>query len=301
MGAPLPDFVPPMLARSGKPFDSAEHFFEVKWDGIRALAFAEGGSYRLLSRNQNDLLPRYPELGFLAGLPDGTLLDGELVVLRDGRPSFHAVLTREQARGALRIQGLARERPVTYVVFDVLYAGGAAVTDRTLMERREILGELVAAADEPALVFSDGIAGDGLTFFDQVREMKFEGMLAKRMTSPYRPGQRTDDWTKVKEKQILHCLILGYLAEGKDLRSLIIATEDDGELRSVGRVGSGRTDALRARLYELCRERERDAPLVECPDNGNWIEPGLYCKVSFLERTETGNLRAPVFLELIVE
>ncbi len=290
-----------MLARIGKPFDSDEHFFEVKWDGIRALTFAEGGGYRLLSRNRHDLLPRYPELGFLADLPAGTLLDGEIVVLRDGRPSFHAVLTREQARDARRIQRLSQERPVTYVVFDVVYTGGAEVTARPFVERREILREIVEATGEPALVFSDGVAGEGLTFFEHLREMKFEGMIAKRLSSPYRPGQRTDDWTKIKQKQILHCLILGYLAEGRDLRSLIIATEDDGELRSVGRVGSGLTDAMRAKLYELCRERERDTPLVECPEKGVWIEPGLYCKVSFLERTETGNLRAPVFLELIVD
>ena len=118
----LPDFIPPMLSKIGSPFDSDEHLFEIKWDGIRALASIEMGTYRLQSRRASDLLPRYPELSFLADLEPGLVLDGELVVLKNSLPDFSAVLRREQARSSMRIRSLARSTPVTYVIFDLLYS-----------------------------------------------------------------------------------------------------------------------------------------------------------------------------------
>ena len=111
-----------MLAKLGRePFDSEQHLFEVKWDGFRAVSFCDGGAWRLFSRNRTDFVPRYPELSFLGRLPHGLVLDGEIVVFRDARPDFAAMLTREQARTASKIDYLSRTLPCTYVVFDVLY------------------------------------------------------------------------------------------------------------------------------------------------------------------------------------
>src|SRR5216683_7608953 len=117
----LPRFVPPMLAKPGVPFDSPEHLFEVKWDGTRALAFVDSRGYRLVNRHRADVTDRYPELGLLNDLPRGIVLDGEVVVLRQGKPDFGLLLSRNQARSPLKIQFLARILPVTYVVFDLLY------------------------------------------------------------------------------------------------------------------------------------------------------------------------------------
>src|SRR5229473_7233260 len=113
----LPRFVPPMLAKPGVPFDSQEHLFELKWDGTRVLAFIEQGGYRLVNRHRVDVTDRYPELGFLANLPAGIVLDGEIVVLRQGKPDFGLLLSRNQARASLKIQSLARTFPATYIVF----------------------------------------------------------------------------------------------------------------------------------------------------------------------------------------
>src|SRR5713226_6206297 len=117
----LPRFVPPMLAQPGVPFDSHEHLFEVKWDGTRVLAFIERRGYRLVNRHRADVTDRYPDLGFLGTPPTGTVLDGEVVVLRQGKPDFGLLLSRNQVRATLKIQFLARILPVTYVVFDLLY------------------------------------------------------------------------------------------------------------------------------------------------------------------------------------
>src|SRR6266851_9948331 len=117
----LPRFVPPMLAKPGSPFDSHEHLFEIKWDGTRVLAFIERRGYRLVNRHRADVTDRYPELGFLGTPPTGTVLDGEVVVLRHGKPDFGLLLSRNQARAALKIQSLAWTFPATYIVFDLLY------------------------------------------------------------------------------------------------------------------------------------------------------------------------------------
>src|SRR5437879_60287 len=112
----LPRFVPPMLAKPGVPFDSPDHLFEIKWDGTRVLAFVDSRGYRLVNRHRADVTDRYPELGFLDDLPAGIVLDGQVVVLRQGKPDFGLLLSRNQARASFRIQFLARILPVTYVV-----------------------------------------------------------------------------------------------------------------------------------------------------------------------------------------
>jgi DNA ligase D-like protein (predicted ligase) len=298
----LPEFVRPMLATlESEPFDSPVHLFEIKWDGIRALSFVEDGRHRLLSRNRQDLLPRYPELAGLAALPGGTLLDGELVVFDQGRPSFSASLERVQARNPLRVQALARERPAVYAVFDLLYRDGRSIMERPLVERRAALRELLESARDPRLSFSDGVEGQGLAFFGEVRERGLEGMLAKERESTYQPGQRTRAWIKVKTTRSMPCLILGWLADERgELRSLVLGAEEAGQLVCVGRVGSGLSDAQRSRLRELCQARARATPLVASGEDAHWVEPGLYCKVTYLERTANG-LRAPVFEELLEE
>lgn len=128
-------------------------------------------------------------------------------------------------------------------------------------------------------------------------------MVAKRLASRYLPGRRTDAWIKVKAKKTLCCAVLGFLPSGDDdFRSLIVAAPDEGGiLRSAGKVGSGFSDRTRAELNALLRARPRARPLVACPFRGKWVEPGLYCRVSYLERTHTGQLYAPVFEELVKE
>ncbi|MCZ6596621.1 MAG: DNA ligase [Planctomycetota bacterium] len=300
--AALPEFVQPMLARLGAPFDSDEHLFEVKWDGIRTLSFAEGGDYRLSSRNRSDQKARYPEFAFLAELSAGVVLDGEIVVLKDDKPDFQLVLKREQVRDRLKIDHLAQTLPAAYVVFDLLYLGFESIMSRPLTERRERLAEVVAACGNPRLVLSEGIVGGGTAFFEEAGRRDLEGVVAKRLDSTYQPGRRTGAWMKIKTTQETVCAVIGYLAEGNEVRSLILAARDEGgELRYVGRVGSGLSASMRRKLHGLCGERPRATPLVACPADGSWIEPGLYCRVSFLERTDDGHLRAPVFRELMVD
>ena len=285
----------PMLARPAKPFDSPQYLFEVKWDGTRALAYIDGDGYRILNRRDRDIGYRYPELGCLADLPAGTILDGEIVVLRDGKPDFNLLQQREQAQRPLRIQTLARQIPATYVVFDQLYDRYRPFLNEPLTERRESLRKRLAECPSQ-LCMSEGVVGDGIAYFHRACDEGLEGVVAKRLDSPYLPGKRTDAWLKIKRGETVLCVVIGFVPEGKDdFGSLIIACETGGTLACVGRVGSGFDAQMRAKLNAKLWSSLRETPVVATKEKGKWVEPTIYCFVRCMERTSDGKLRAPVF------
>ncbi len=293
-GPRLPNHIEPMLARIGEPFDADDHVFEVKWDGVRAVSYVESDGLRVHGRKRRDLASRYPELDVLRRLAPGTVLDGELVVLgADGRPDFPAVLRRENSS--------SRDgEPVTYVVFDVLYRAFEPVLRRPLAERRKILAGLFAENPLPRVVVSEGVVGRGRDLFAAASAQGLEGIVGKRLDAPYRPGERTGAWVKMKPVRAVHCVILGFEPDGPDdFKSLIVASDFDGRLQCVGRVGSGLDQATKVRLRGELFARRSPRPLVETDLEGAWVAPGLFCRVSYLERTANGSLRAPVFLGMV--
>jgi DNA ligase D-like protein (predicted ligase) len=296
----LPKFIRPMLAKPGVPFDSDDYLFEIKWDGTRTLAFIDRSGYRLVNRRQVDMTSRYPEFSFLGQIKPGTVVDGEVVVLRRGKPDFRLLMSREQTQSSLKIRNLARTLPATYIVFDLLYDGYESVIAQPLQVRRERLQQLVKQCDQPHLVLSEGIVGKGKAFFREACAQELEGVIAKRLQSRYMPDQRTDAWIKIKRGETVCCAIIGFLPSGKDdFRSLILAAERGGVLHHVGQVGSGFDMSLRKKLNALVWSRLRAKPIIPCKIKGKWIEPGLYCLVHCMERTASGHLRAPSFKELL--
>lgn len=296
----LPAFVPPMLAVIGAPFDSDSHLFEIKWDGIRAITFVEDGRWRARSRRDHDLAPRYPELDALGALRPGCVLDGELVVLTPDGDDISAVLSREQARAPARVAQMARQAPVTYVVFDLLYEDWEPIVARPLAERRQRLLALLDGVAAPRLAVSDGLVGAGATLFEQAVARGLEGVVGKRLDAPYRVGRRSEAWTKVKPYKQLLCVVLGWVAdETGGLRSLVVGTDREGVLTCVGKVGSGLTESLRAELRTRLAALRRDRPIVPAPVDGRWVDPEIYCTVGFVEFTRDGMLRAPVLLGVV--
>jgi bifunctional non-homologous end joining protein LigD len=284
-----------MLAVTGQAFDSPSHFFEIKWDGFRAAAMVENGSVRLMSRKGLDLVPRYPSLSSLSCLPPGCALDGELVAFHDGKPDFQRMLSR------------APREPdsLRFVAFDILYEKWEPRMELPFEERRGILERLLAESHCRQLMLSDGVRGEGRALYATACAQGLEGVVAKRLSSPYAAGRRNGAWIKAKRRVRLQAAIIGYIEkEGNDFQCLLVATsglpgEESGPLRYVGRVGGGFDAATRDRLNALLRARRRPRPLVACPERGAWVEPGLYCTVSYAEMTAAGLLRAPVFEDLI--
>jgi DNA ligase D-like protein (predicted ligase) len=296
-----------MLAALGsEPFDSPEFRFEVKWDGFRCVAFLESAT-RLQSRRLHDLTGRYPELAdlHLAVRGQPAVLDGEIVALSRGRPDFAALLRRGRSSGRTRPKADAASPPVTFIAFDLLYWRGQSIMAYPLHRRQALLGEAVSETD--VLVLSRPAEEEGVAYCRAVFAWGLEGVMAKRVESPYRPGRRTRDWLKLKWPKTLFGVIAGYRrgAEG-GVGSLAVALYDQtGKLQLIGLAGVN----LPHPLAEDLLAQLASLPAADPPRAGGaswlteglqWIAPRLVCRLQYLERTPTGRLRHAVFRELVL-
>ena len=294
-----------MLARLGRlPADETEWAFEVKWDGVRAVAYCEPGRLRLESRNLNDITERYPEV---RGLREelgarSAVLDGEIVAFdEEGRPSFERLQQRMHVASQARVRRLASSTPVVYVIFDLLHLDGEDLMGLPYEERRrrlEALGLSGPAWQTPAFH-----RGDGKALLQATRERGLEGVVAKRLDSPYEPGRRSGGWIKVKNVHTEDFVIGGWMpGEGRRrerLGALLVGRrEPDGGLRYAGRVGTGFTEQVLDDLMARLRPLERgDSPFDSgsVPKGARFTEPRLRAEVEYRERTRAGILRAPSF------
>jgi ATP-dependent DNA ligase len=191
--------VMPMLAVAAEPFDSPEYYFEIKYDGVRALAAVDETGWRVWGRERADYTARYPELEVLRRLPAGTLVDGELVAFEEGgRPDLRRLLRRHGMADPWRIRQARRWCPVQYILFDLLYHDGRCLMQEPLARRREMLAEACEKLAVPEVVFSPAVIGAGRAFYHKVVAAGHEGVMAKLLNSAYRPGKRTSTWKKVK-------------------------------------------------------------------------------------------------------
>jgi bifunctional non-homologous end joining protein LigD len=302
---PMPERVVPMLARlAALPRDDAGWSYEVKWDGVRALAYSEPGRLRFEGRSGSDITGLYPELGRLtrALRSHRALLDGEIVRFDEtGRPSFAALQPRIGSPAAAR--RLASTAPVTYVIFDLLWLDGHSLMDRPYAERRQALVDL--HLDGYHWLTPRPLEGAGRDILEASRAAGLEGVVAKRVDSRYRPGQRDGSWLKIKNTASQE-LVVGGWTPGSGRRAgqigaLLLGTYDaTGALRYAGRVGSGFTgpelEKLQGLLTPLIRQASPFAPgPAKPPRTAKFVEPELVVEVEFREWTKAGALRAPVY------
>ncbi|RMH32790.1 MAG: ATP-dependent DNA ligase [Nitrospirae bacterium] len=292
-----------MLAQLARePFDSPHHLFEIKWDGTRCLAFIEHGRIRLENRRFVDMAPVFPELRSLQNLPENSVLDGELIVLIEGKPSFPRLQERVQTRSSTRAAFLAQLHPATFMAFDLLYLNDRPLLDRPLLERRDRLHDMVQRYASPTLVFSEGVLEHGTRFFSEIRHAGFEGMMAKQIDSPYLVGCRSSYWKKVKVGQIQEFAIIGFLQREHEpaISALLLGEDKQGTWMYRGRVGSGFTEEDRHRLFEqLMSKPPLPSPPADGPKRAQWRKTDLRCRVHFMEKTAGGKLRAPIFKGLV--
>lgn len=290
----------PMLAGSAeKPFSSGDWIFEIKWDGIRALAYVgSGGSLSLRSRNNAELAQYFPELGELARLAKDVVLDGEIVVMRHGAADFQAVVRRAKATGQMDIQRLASRHPATYVAFDILEERGEDLTGKRLMERKAVLGR--ALREGKHVVVSAWVDGEGERYFQAALEKGVEGVMAKRKDGTYLAGRRSEAWLKIRRLKSCDCIVLGY-TRGSGSRAgffgaLLLGVYDGGRLAYVGKVGTGFGDASMRELMEAFEPLKTDKVAVAPGEAGvQWLEPRLVAEVAFQAATDEGKLRMPRF------
>jgi bifunctional non-homologous end joining protein LigD len=309
----MPSELFPMLATSiSEPFDGPDWLFEIKWDGYRAVAFIENGKVRLVSRNQNELTARYPELKDLAKSvkAKSAILDGEVVALdAQGRPSFSLMQQRTGFRPGGRRAAANAAVPVLYYAFDLLYLDGYDLRKLPLAERKKKLASILVMGD--SLRYSDHYEREGKALFEIAREKGLEGILAKKRDSIYQE-RRSSEWLKIKIRHRVECVIGGYTQpEGSRAHfgSIVLGLYDkQGRLIHVGQAGSGFNRNSLAAIWKMLKQREiKQKPFygdVEALRRVSWVKPELVAEIEYAEWTEGasgGNgpkLRAPVFLGL---
>lgn len=298
--------VAPMLAVPGPVPTGPGWAYEFKWDGVRVVADTAGRRVRLMSRNLKDMTSCYPELAALVDLTGGRrlVLDGEIVTLdpADGTPSFARLQLRMQV--ATPSAQLLGRVPVRLYLFDVLELDGRAVIDQPYRRRRELLDEL--AIDGPAVQtppwFTDGDRGQDL--LGAARETGLEGVVAKRLQSPYRPGRRSPDWIKTPLVRTVEAVIVGWRPGGGRragmIGSLVLGAYDaQGRLVHIGDVGTGFTErALREMAQRLAPLARETSPLDVAPPPGyardaRWVQPRLVGEVAYRTISPDGRLRHP--------
>ncbi|MGZ4178957.1 MAG: non-homologous end-joining DNA ligase, partial [Solirubrobacteraceae bacterium] len=303
---PMPERILPMLAGTGElPAREANWSFEVKWDGVRAIAYVKPGRLRLESRNLNDITETYPEIrGILRDLGmREAVFDGEIVAFGDdGRPSFERLQRRINVSSPSAVRRLSASTPVVYAIFDLLYLDGHSLMALPYVQRRERLDGLGVGG--PAWRVPANHPGHGRALLDATEAQGLEGVVAKRLDSRYEPGRRTGAWVKIKHVSRQELIICGWLpGEGRRadrIGALLMGYRtDDERLRYAGRVGTGFTERT---LNELARAlaplRRQDSPFDDAPKlprNAVFVEPDLVAEIEFREWTSEGVMRAPSF------
>jgi len=302
---PMPERIEPMLAKVVKkpPTPDDVWGFEFKWDGIRAEAYVEGGVVKLLSRSGENVTARYPEihgLGRALGSRE-VVLDGEVVALDDkGRPSFEEIQQRMGLTSDSEIRRKMKEVPVTYMVFDLMWQDGHSLLNEPYSGRRK---KLEALKLKGALWQTPPYEkGGGPTMLEASRKAGLEGIMGKKLDSPYEPGKRNGAWVKLKNRQGQELVIGGWL-EGEGKRrgypgALLVGYYDKREFVHAGKVGTGFTDEMLEKLSKLMKPLERKTSPFDRgtpPKGAHFVKPELVGEFEFVEWTRSGQLRAPAF------
>jgi bifunctional non-homologous end joining protein LigD len=289
----------PMLAKdASSPFSSKDWIFEIKWDGFRAIAYVNE-EVSLRSRNNKELIDNFPELQELKKLTKNVVLDGEIVVIKNGKADFQALQERGKAVKAAEIESQTRRLPAQYIVFDILEKDGKTMVNLPLLERKKILQDSVK--DGEHVVLSDFVEEKGEAYYEAALKKGLEGVMAKRKASSYQPGLRTGDWMKMKQLQSCDCVIFGYTkgtgVRAKTFGALILGLYEKETPVFIGKVGTGFSEERLEDLSEKFQALKIDkAPFITgLHEDITWLKPKLVCEVHYQLVTNDRRLRMPRF------
>jgi bifunctional non-homologous end joining protein LigD len=303
---PMPERIVPMMARPADrlPRDEKNWSFEVKWDGVRAIAYVKPGRLRLDSRNLNEITDAYPEVRGLIGAlgMHEAVLDGEIVAFdENGRPSFARLQRRMHVTAPASVRRLAASMPVVYAIFDLLYLDGHSLMELPYRERRSGLEALQLTG--PAWRVPAAHPGEGKLLLEATAKQGLEGVVAKRLDSRYEPGRRTGNWLKIKHTLRQELVIGGWIPgvgrRTNRIGALLMGYYENAKFRYAGRVGTGftekRLDELYRRLEPLRRDSSPFAIAPKLPREAVFVEPKLVAEVELREWTAERIMRAPSF------
>lgn len=304
MVKPFVPFLPmePKICR--KPFDDINTGFQVKWDGVRILAHIKDGQVQLYNRKKNVKTSQYPEIvhKLKSLINEDIILDGEMVALKDGKPNFLQIIRRDFAKDLATIKYLAKKIPVTYVVFDIVFYRNEALTTCSFKYRDELLKSLIPSKDPIAV--TDTVYNSGTALFSVVKEADLEGIVAKKLDSPYRIGQKHSDWLKIKNLKLFTAIVGGFVHEGREVRSLFLGVFQGQDFVYVGRAGSGLNQETASLLFDKLNKIKTEfcpfiQPLpIDIKEQVCWVKPRIEVVVEYMEFTEDGLIRHPVIKQV---
>jgi len=283
-----------LIAHNQAAFDSTDYIYELKLDGIRCLAYLWDDGMELRNKRNKRLNPIYPELsGINKQAKKRCILDGELVVLKNGIPDFFEMQKRSLMSNQMKIKLAAQKLPVCFTAFDILYVDQKPVTDLQLLERKALLTKTINESER--LAVSRYIEDDGKAFYKAAAQMGLEGIVAKRKDSKYYFGKRTNDWIKMKALIDEDFIVCGYFLKAVNIASVILGLYDNKSIVYQGHVvmGVSRHDFKK---MQMVQKVDKDYyPAFSDFDDAVWLAPKLVCTVQYMDRTPSGGLRQPVF------
>ena len=286
---------PMLIAENVAPFDSPDWLYELKGDGVRAVAYLDKDGLELRNKRNFTLTHLFPELAEVHRQTKGRcILDCELVVLRDGKTSFEDVQSRVISTDTFRAKIKAAQHPASLIAFDLLYLDGGQLTGLPLIERKEILRKTVV--DSPRLAVAPYLSEYGTAFFEAVKAKGLEGIVGKKIDSRYYFGKETKDWKKIKALMDDDFVVLGYLRKDGGMTSIVLGQYDQGgSMRYQGHVTLG---VGGENFRQIANHAHAEGPPCPVPignESAVWIVPDLVCRVEFMYRSESGAMRQPVF------
>jgi len=281
---------PMLISEMTEPFNNPDWIYELKFDGIRCIAYLDKDTELRNKRNLR-LLPKFPELkDIFKNVKDRCILDGELVILKNGSPDFFEIQKRALTSNNFKIKLSSDKYPASFVAFDILYLKDKELIHLPLTERKVILSETVT--ESAKLAVSRYIPEKGIELFEIAKERNLEGVIAKKKDSKYYFDKRTKDWIKFKFLKDMDFVVCGYIEKEKGITSIILGQYRGNELIYKGHVTMG----VRHKDLLKC-ETMASPPFAEVPpgnENAVWLKPELVCVVQFMPN-EKGMLRQPVF------
>lgn len=281
-----------LLKEIDKPFNSNDYIFEIKFDGIRAVIYANKLEVKIISRNQKDITHLFPELQIIKSMVNkNVIFDGEIVAFDSGKPTFSNLQKRIHLKSQNKINLISQNNPVTFIAFDILYEN-KNLTTLPLLERKKILEKY---QDNDYFVKTKMINYEGIKLFKSIKMLGLEGIVAKNKFGLYHINKRTDDFIKIKNIQRDEFLIGGYEYKKNDFLSLAIGEMKDNNFCYVGNVSISKY----AKLYDrVLKSKKAKNYFVNYNKEINYIKPIISCHVKYLERTKNNHLRHPIFLDI---
>lgn len=286
--------IKPMLIGIEQPaFNDPNFIYELKLDGVRCIAYIDKDKVEFRNKRNLKLTQKFPELkNIYQQAKKRCILDGELYVYKDGKTDFFEIQKRTLSSDRFKIQLSSKKYPATFTAFDVLYVDDKLLIDRPLIERKKILNKLITENDR--FNISRYIETNGIELFDLTTKNDLEGIVAKRKDSKYFLDKRSKDWIKCKNLIDEDYVIVGYIIKEKGMVSLVLAQYDNHDLIYKGHVTLG----VSLSYLNSHSQKTNICPFLMIPkgnEDAIWIHPFLVGSVKFMEYTENGGLRQPVF------